>query len=139
MRPPPSTRAAKRKPERDDTLLVVCGKRVRRNQGYGSMRGSLRIHLLPWSADLLSSPPQNLIRIKDCVAPCRHEGPVWQPIASAPFDQDLELAVIDQEGPHALVFPCRRILHGWVNAQTHQQITVWPSHWRPWRDGPDHA
>jgi hypothetical protein len=60
---------------------------------------------------------------------------VWQPIATAPYDRDLELAVIDHEGPHSLVFPCRRILHGWVNADTQQQITVWPTHWRPWTDG----
>jgi hypothetical protein len=77
----------------------------------------------------------NLIGIKDGLEPGRHQGGVWQPIATAPYDRDLELAVIDQEGPHALVFPCRRILHGWLNAKTQQQITVWPTHWRPWQDG----
>src|SRR5262249_36522194 len=35
-------------------------------------------------------------------------GMEWQPVATAPFDRDLELAVIDYDGPHALVFPCRR-------------------------------
>ena len=75
-----------------------------------------------------------LTGIKDGIAPGGHEGRVWQPIASAPFDRDIELAVIDQEGPHALIFPCRRILHGWVNVRTQQQITVWPTHWRPWPD-----
>ena len=30
---------------------------------------------------------------------------MWQPVSIAPFDRDLELAVIDPEGPHALVFP----------------------------------
>ena len=83
--------------------------------------------------------PPILTGIKDGVATRGHEGRVWQPIASAPFDRDLELAVIDQEGPHALIFPCRRILHGWVNAATQQQITVWPTHWRPWKDGADQA
>jgi hypothetical protein len=35
----------------------------------------------------------------------------WQPISTAPFDCNLELAVFDTRGrPHALVFPCRRIL-----------------------------
>lgn len=57
---------------------------------------------------------------------------MWQAAASAPFDRDLELAVIDQDGVHALVFPCRRILGGWVNAETKQSITVRPSHWREW-------
>jgi hypothetical protein len=80
-----------------------------------------------------------LTGIKDGIATTGHEGRVWHPIANAPFDRDLELAVIDQEGPHALIFPCRRILHGWVNAQTHQQITVWPTHWRPWLDGAERA
>jgi len=32
---------------------------------------------------------------------------MWQPIRIAPFDIDLELAVIDGDGPHTLVFPCR--------------------------------
>ncbi len=79
-------------------------------------------------------PVAKLIRIKDALVPAMHVGGVWHPIASAPFDRDIELAVIDREGPHALVFPCRRILHGWVNAQTQEQITVWPTHWRPWDD-----
>ena len=34
----------------------------------------------------------------------------WQRITSAPFDRDLELAVIGYDGVHALAFPCRRIL-----------------------------
>jgi len=57
---------------------------------------------------------------------------MWQPITNAPFDRNLELAVIDQEGPHALVFPCRRILSGWVNAESNQKIDVRPTHWREW-------
>jgi hypothetical protein len=56
----------------------------------------------------------------------------WQPIASAPFDRDLELAVIEGDGQHALVFPCRRIFGGWINAQTKKRIDVRPTHWREW-------
>ncbi|WP_407178146.1 hypothetical protein [Bradyrhizobium sp. STM 3562] len=56
----------------------------------------------------------------------------WQPIAFAPFARDLELAVIDAEGPHALVFPCRRILRGWIKSETDEQIDVHPTHWREW-------
>jgi hypothetical protein len=35
-----------------------------------------------------------------------------------------ELAVLSQDGPHALVFPCRRILGGWVNAETRKPIEL---------------
>ena len=57
---------------------------------------------------------------------------MWQKVSSAPFDQDLELAVINHDGPHALVFPCRRVLGGWVNAETKERLDVRPTHWRSW-------
>jgi hypothetical protein len=57
----------------------------------------------------------------------------WRSIPVAPFDDDLELAVIDRDGPHALVFPCRRVLGGWVNAETRQRVEVNPTHWRVWK------
>jgi hypothetical protein len=57
---------------------------------------------------------------------------MWQPISSAPYDLDLELAVIDEDGPHALVFPCRRVLDRWINAETNWRISVRPTHWREW-------
>jgi hypothetical protein len=57
----------------------------------------------------------------------------WERISTAPFDRDLEIAVIDEDGPHALVFPCRRVLHGWVNAATRLPVQVFPTHWREWR------
>jgi hypothetical protein len=60
--------------------------------------------------------------------------PPWQDIASAAFDCELELAVIDDAGAHALVFPCRRVAHGWVKADTKEQVTVRPTHWRRWRE-----
>ena len=58
---------------------------------------------------------------------------MWQPASTAPFDRDLELAVIDGNVPHALVFPCRRILGGWINAETKDRIDVQPTHWREWQ------
>jgi hypothetical protein len=57
---------------------------------------------------------------------------MWQNIRTAPSDCDIELAVLDYEGPHALVFPCRRVLGGWVNAETERRIDVQPTHWREW-------
>jgi hypothetical protein len=73
-----------------------------------------------------------LIQIKATPSRRFYQARVWQPITSAPYDRDLELAVLDRDGPHALVFACRRILSGWVNAETRQRIDARPSHWREW-------
>jgi hypothetical protein len=59
---------------------------------------------------------------------------MWQPASLAPFDCDLELAVIDKDGQHTLVFPCQRIQGGWINASTKERLDVRPTHWRPWTD-----
>ena len=57
----------------------------------------------------------------------------WQPIDTAPFDRDVELAVINGDGKHALTFPCRLTIGGWVNAVTEKQLYfVLPTHWRVW-------
>ncbi len=58
----------------------------------------------------------------------------WEPVSTAPFERDLELAVIDDDGIHALVFACRRINDGWVDAKTGVKLEVYPSHWRYWQD-----
>jgi hypothetical protein len=58
----------------------------------------------------------------------------WQPTEDAPRDRDLELAVIDADGVHALVFPCRRNHDGgWVKAGTRALVLVNPTHWRYWQ------
>lgn len=58
---------------------------------------------------------------------------MWKSTATAPFDRQLQLAVIDPVGEvHALVFPCRRVLRGWVNSQTGSPVQVFPTHWREW-------
>ena len=59
-------------------------------------------------------------------------GMEWQRIRIAPFCRDLELAVINAGGVHALVFPCRRVLRGWVKAKTNEDVDVHPTHWREW-------
>jgi hypothetical protein len=56
----------------------------------------------------------------------------WALIATAPFDRDLELAVLDKDGAHALEFACRRTVNGWVDARTMHPIEVRPTHWRAW-------
>jgi hypothetical protein len=57
---------------------------------------------------------------------------MWQPIETAPYEVDLELAVIDDDGPHTLVFACQRGVGGWLNAATAVRVYVQPTHWRIW-------
>ncbi|WP_213770547.1 hypothetical protein [Bradyrhizobium sp. dw_78] len=61
----------------------------------------------------------------------------WQAITTAPFGRDLELAVIEGDDVHRLVFPCRRILSGWTNTITQAPVHVNPTHWRPWEEKTD--
>ena len=61
---------------------------------------------------------------------------MWQPISTAPFHCDLELAVIEGDDIHALIFPCRRQRDGvWIDSKTKTVVDVKPSHWRDWMDG----
>jgi len=64
--------------------------------------------------------------------PPRDNAGGWRSISIAPFERELALAVIDNDGVHALVFPCRRALDGWINARTLENIDVYPTHWREW-------
>ncbi|RWA68055.1 MAG: hypothetical protein EOQ29_21755 [Mesorhizobium sp.] len=57
---------------------------------------------------------------------------MWELISTAPFGRDLELAVMDGDGFHALVFPCRRTLAGWTKSGTLERVYVQPTHWRDW-------
>lgn len=59
---------------------------------------------------------------------------MWDVISKAPIDLDLELAVIDNDGTHSLLFPCRRVAGGWINAETKERVEVHPTHWREWTD-----
>ncbi|GIL01315.1 MAG: hypothetical protein BroJett030_12140 [Alphaproteobacteria bacterium] len=58
---------------------------------------------------------------------------MWDKIVNVPADREVELAVIDADGAHALVFPCRKTPDGWVNAETGKRIEIHPTHWRLWR------
>lgn len=57
---------------------------------------------------------------------------MWIDISEAPFGRDVELAVIDEDGAHALIFACRRIVGGWMNAESKERLDVRPTHWREW-------
>ena len=53
----------------------------------------------------------------------------WRDIKTAPFDRELELAIIDGEiRPISRV--CLRHGDGWFDAETLQPIKVTPTHWR---------
>ncbi len=58
----------------------------------------------------------------------------WKLIDTAPFDRDVELAVIDSEGVHALAFACRRVTAGvWIDVEINKRIYyICPTHWRDW-------
>jgi hypothetical protein len=54
---------------------------------------------------------------------------MWKPIVTAPFGRDLELAVLDKDGPHALMFPSQRVVGGWIKKGTTERLDVSPTHW----------
>jgi hypothetical protein len=58
----------------------------------------------------------------------------WKPIDTAPFDRDLELAVIDSRGTRLVAFPCRRVADsGWLDVETDKRVYyIRPTHWRDW-------
>jgi hypothetical protein len=58
----------------------------------------------------------------------------WNLIDTAPFDRDLELAVIDSTGTHVVAFPCRRLTdNGWIDVETNNRVYYMrPTHWRNW-------
>jgi len=58
----------------------------------------------------------------------------WRPIATAPFDRELQLSVIEKGEVYALAFPCRRREDGWINAKTGKLVFVEPTHWRFWHE-----
>ena len=57
---------------------------------------------------------------------------MWQSISTAPYERDLELAVMDKDEPHVLVFARRRIPGGWINAESKKWLPICPTHWREW-------
>jgi hypothetical protein len=60
----------------------------------------------------------------------------WKLIDTAPFNRDLELAVVDSKGTHVVAFPCRRLTdNGWIDVETNNQVYFYyvrPTHWRDW-------
>ena len=57
---------------------------------------------------------------------------IWQTISMAPYERDIELAVIEGDRVHPVIFSCRRTAYGWVKTSNHERILISPTHWRPW-------
>lgn len=57
---------------------------------------------------------------------------IWQEISTAPFNRDLELAVIEGDHVYTVVFACRRTVSGWIKALSSERIALSPTHWRLW-------
>jgi hypothetical protein len=53
----------------------------------------------------------------------------WREIATAPFDREIELAIID-DSVGLLDGSCLRHHDGWLDAQTLRSVTVRATHWR---------
>lgn len=64
------------------------------------------------------------------VGMCDMVGREWKAIQTAPFDQLIEVAVIDHDGVHAFIFPVRRLAGGWLADGIKGRIDIDPTHWR---------
>ena len=54
----------------------------------------------------------------------------WEPIATAPFNIDVELCVGFGQRRNALAFVCRRTERGWILPATGESVPIEPTHWR---------
>jgi hypothetical protein len=55
----------------------------------------------------------------------------WNPIETAPLDEDIALQVTDGRGaPYTLQWPCRRTAAGWINSRKGTPLEVTPVKWR---------
>jgi hypothetical protein len=53
-------------------------------------------------------------------------------ISSVPIGRRVLLAVIDEDGLHAVDFPCCRDENCWMHAETKVKVDLHPTHWREW-------
>lgn len=67
-----------------------------------------------------------------CEMKAMDERAVWEGISTAPYERALELAVIEGNRVHALIFACRRTPSGWIKDTTRERVVIHPTHWRPW-------
>ena len=102
-----------------DAQSLASGQSTLIPKGYERRRlRALAFLIWPWPQDFL------ILDQGPGIVPSDNFDKEWKRIATAPFDRDLELAVTDYDGPHALVFPCRRVLNGWINAETKERLAT---------------
>jgi hypothetical protein len=57
----------------------------------------------------------------------------WQPINTAPLNRNVEIAISDGTGVHAVACACRLTERGWIAAESKRAFYwVRPTHWRDW-------
>ena len=57
----------------------------------------------------------------------------WQPITTAPVDQELKVRLQDSVGRYALLFPCKLIPgQGWINSWLGTPLAADPVDWQNW-------
>jgi hypothetical protein len=57
----------------------------------------------------------------------------WNPIETAPLDEDVTLEVTDGRGaPYRLPNPCRLTASGWISSSKGTPLTVTPVKWKPY-------
>jgi hypothetical protein len=62
----------------------------------------------------------------------------WNPIESAPSNEDVALEVIDAQGSrYRLTYPCRLTAAGWVSSSKGTPLAVAPVKWK--RSGAERA
>jgi hypothetical protein len=60
----------------------------------------------------------------------------WNPIETAPLDEDVSLEVTDGRGsPYRLPYRCRLTASGWVSSSKGTPLAVTPVKWRRSRAG----
>jgi hypothetical protein len=58
----------------------------------------------------------------------------WRRISTAPYNQALEIRIVDEGELVALTFPCLRTNEeAWINVDLGTQIEVQPVEWRIWQ------
>jgi hypothetical protein len=70
-------------------------------------------------------------RIQDTIS--HLHGSRWRPTSTAPYNQDLELQIVEDGKTIALPFPCRHTNEGeWINVDLGTGMRIQPARWRIW-------